>query len=174
MGKVRSNPWGSVFKELWLRVVNTFNSIPFIAFFLAGIIFVGGVGIWLPYLSAMLSGESNIFLLESVNVFTYSFAILGTLCVDVILNNQKSKKDFLGLGTIFGLVAFVFCVVGYLTTKTGSSTLLNLGALLTLVIFICANVNDDKFDNDASRPELDPTGYRKAESSKIKDGEKNE
>lgn len=174
MGKVRHNPWRSVFRELWIRVVNTFNSISFIAFFLAGILFVGGVGLWLPYLSAILSGDQNASFFESVNVFTYSFAILGTLCVDVILNNQRSTKDFLGLGMIFGVLALICCVVGYLTTKTGSSYLLNFGTFITLLIFICANVNDDKFDNDVSRAEPDPTGYQKATLSNIKDGERNE
>ncbi|EKM0665280.1 hypothetical protein RBA25_003298 [Cronobacter turicensis] len=174
MSKVRNNPWGNVIKELWLRVVNTFNSIPFIAFFCAGILFVGGVGIWLPYLSAIISGEKNASFLESANVFTYSFAILGTLCVDIILNNQRTTKDFLSLGIIFGVIALSCCVVGYLTTKTGSSILLNLGTLLTLVIFICANVNDEKFDNNTSQPDLGPTGYREADVSKIKDGEGHE
>lgn len=174
MSKVRHNPWGNVFKELWLRVVNTFNSIPFIAFFGAGILFVGGVGIWLPYLSAIISGEKNASFLESANVFTYSFAILGTLCVDIILNNQRTTKDFLSLGIIFGVIALGCCVVGYLTTKTGSSFLLNLGTLLTLVIFICANVNDEKFDNITSQSDLGPTGYREADLSKIKDGEGHE
>ncbi|MGK3369225.1 hypothetical protein [Citrobacter youngae] len=174
MGKVRHNPWGGVFKELWARIVNTFNSISFIAFFFAGILFVGGVGLWLPYLSAIISGDKNASFFESVNVFTYSFAILGTLCVDVILNNQKSTKDFLGLGMICGVIALIFCVVGYLTTKTGSSYLLNFGTFITLLIFICANVNDDKFDNDTSRTEPDPTGYQEATLSNIKDGETNE
>ncbi|HCO7999172.1 TPA: hypothetical protein OB720_000623 [Escherichia fergusonii] len=174
MGKVRHSPWGSVLKELWGRIVNTFNSISFIAFFLAGILFVGGVGLWLPYLSAIISGDENASFFESVNVFTYSFAILGTLCVDVILNNQKSTKDFLGLGMIFGVLALICCVVGYLTTKTGSSYLLNIGTLITLLIFICANVNDDKFDNDTSQAEPDPTGYQEAALSNIKDGERNE
>ncbi|GLX65303.1 hypothetical protein KMU_33450 [Proteus vulgaris] len=174
MGKVRNNPWVSVFKELWARVVNTFNSISFIAFFLAGILFVGGVGLWLPYLSAIISGDKDVSFFESVNVFTYSFAILGTLCVDVILNNQRSTKDFLGLGIIFGVIALILCVLGYLTTKTGSSNLLNIGTFITLIIFICANVNDDKFDNDSALTEPDPTGYRKADVSMITDGEKNE
>ena len=176
MPKIRDNQWSKAFDELFNRLGNAFKSILFLSFFVGGVVIIGGVGIWFPYFLAKNSGGTNISFLESMNVFTYSFAILGTLCLDIILSNKKSR-DLLGLGVLSGILALGLSILGYMGTKTGSSSLVNLGALLTLIIFVFATVNDDKFDNDEKNTDgksPSSTGYDKADVANITDGVNNE
>lgn len=176
MPKIRDNQWRNAFDELFNRLGNAFKSILFISFFVGGVVLIGGVGIWFPYLLATNAGDKHISFFESINVFTYSFAILGTLCLDIILSNKKSR-DLLGLGVLTGMLALALSILGYMGTKTGSSWLVNIGALLTLIVFIFATVNDDKFDtNEKSAEDKSPgsTGYDTAEVAKIIDGGNND
>ncbi|WP_432399671.1 hypothetical protein [Pantoea allii] len=176
MPKIRDNQWRNAFDELFNRLGNAFKSIIFISFFVGGVVLIGGVGIWFPYILATNAGDEHVSFFESINVFTYSFAILGTLCLDIILSNKKSR-DLLGLGVLTGMLALALSILGYMGTKTGSSWLVNIGALLTLIIFIFATVNDDKFDSDEkSAEDKSPgtTGYDTAEVAKIIDGGNNE
>lgn len=174
MPKIRDNQWSRAFNELFNRLNNALKSIIFLSFFLGGVVFIGGVGVWFPYVLAKNYSHNNVNLFESINVFTYSFAILGTLCLDILLSNKKSR-DLLGLGVLAGMFALALSILGYMGTKTGSSWLVNTGAILSLIIFVFATVNDDKFDNDDISPEKKSptsTGYETADVAKITDGGK--
>jgi hypothetical protein len=163
MAKIRKNSWDGVGTELFTRLGNAIKSPPFLAFFIVGILFIGGIGIWLPY---VVDKSSSAVLFESQNVFTYSVAILGTLVVEGFFGNKQ--KSLAALGLIFGFLALLFCSIGYFNLRTGLSFWVNLGAILSLIIFLLANVNDERFD-DENELTANSTGFSSAAADKIRD-----
>ncbi|GAB1039281.1 hypothetical protein [Shewanella algae] len=161
--KIRRNSWDGIGDEVLNRLGNAVKSLIFIAFFSVGVIFVGGIGIWLP---AILDSQ-NTKLFESQNVFTYSVAILGTLFVESFLSGNN--KSFAALGLIVGVFAFLICCLGYYFQQKGVSLWLNFGAVLALILFLMANVNNDLFDDEDEKPKTDATGYNEASAVNIKD-----
>ncbi|MEZ8776657.1 hypothetical protein [Vibrio splendidus] len=164
MGKIRKNSWDGIGKELFSRLGNAIKSLQFIAFFLVGIILIGGIGIWLPYFTDK-SGAAVLF--ESQNVFTYAVAILGTLVVEGFFGNKQ--KSLAALGLISGVLAFLLCSIGYYKLQTGLSIWVNIGAILSLLLFLLANVNDDRFDDEEEESTSSSTGYSDANAAKIVD-----
>jgi hypothetical protein len=163
MTKIRENSWDGVGTELAARLGNAIKSLPFIAFFLVGILFIGGIGIWLPY---VVNTSENAVLFESQNVFTYAVAILGTLVVEGFFGNKQ--KNIAALGLIFGFIAFLLCSIGYFNLRTGLSIWVNIGAFVSLLIFLLANVNDERFD-DQNEITANSTGFPSADAQQIKD-----
>ncbi|AJR09781.1 hypothetical protein C9J03_09675 [Photobacterium gaetbulicola] len=163
MVKRRKNSWKGIGEELAARFCNAMKSPSFIAYFSIGIVAIGGIGVWLPYL---LDSTGAMFF-ESQNVFTFSVAILGTLSLEGFISKDKSLR-LTSLGVILGFVAFLLGVIGYVNAQTGVSVLVNICAALTLLIFLFANANDEKFD-DESEVEADATGYKQADADLIKD-----
>ncbi len=167
MSKIRKNAWQTVMPDVTERLCNAFKSVSFLAYFVVGILLIGGIGVWLPY---AVDKSSKISFLESQNVFTYSVAILGTLCVEGFLGNGK-KKSLAAFGLIVGVFAFFSSSVGYYNTQSGSSLWVNIGAVLALLIFLIANANDDRFDEDHD-VKADATGFSEVSVDNIKDGSK--
>lgn len=162
MVKKRKNAWSGIIDELINRIANAFKSIKFIFFFLFGVIFVGGIGIWFPFIIS--DSESKRFL-ESLNVFTYSVAILGTLCIESFFNRKFS--DFSALGLIVGLMTLIVSCIGYYQEKSGVSSIVNITASFSLLLFVIANANDERFDDDAENAPS-PTGYANTDAGNIK------
>ncbi|MEM5309350.1 hypothetical protein V5038_18650 [Enterobacter ludwigii] len=167
MAKKRTNPWGEVSDEFSSRLCNALKSPAFLVYFFIGVILIGGVGIWLPYFS---SDDPNSVFMESQNVFTYSFAILGTLAIEVFLSSS-GNRSLKSLGLLIGAIAFVSCGFGYYYVKHGNSTLMNVGAILTLFLFLLANVNDEKFDHDVTQAPASPVGFEKVSKNLINNKE---
>jgi hypothetical protein len=165
MPKIRKNSWDGVLDEIWERLCNALKSLQFIAYFFVGILLLGGLGVWLPY---AIDDNSSVVFFESQSVFTYSVAILGTLCVEGFLVGNK-QKNLAALGLIFGVIAFLLCSFGYYNQQEGSSLWVNIGAGLSLFIFLMANVNDSRFDDEEDEHKADSTGFPKADASNIKD-----
>jgi len=167
MVKIRKNSWAGVSAELFSRLCNGLKSLSFIAYFAVGIIIIGGVGIWLPYI---LSDSENKVLLESQNVLTFYLAILGTLSIEGYISKSKSAS-LASIGLIFGVVSLALGIYGYVNTQLGHSYFVSAGALITLFIFLFSTVNDEKFDSehDDSDTSADATGFKKVDLALIKD-----
>jgi hypothetical protein len=167
MPKIRKNSWSGLLNEIWERLCNALKSLQFIAYFFIGILLLGGLGVWLPY---ALDETITVAFFESQSVFTYAVAILGTLCVEGFLVGNK-QKNLSALGLIFGVLAFLLCSFGYYNFPNGSSIWVNLGAGLSLFIFLIANVNDPRFDDDddEDEPKANTTGFTNADASQITD-----
>jgi hypothetical protein len=161
--KIRKNSWAGIATELHSRFGNAIKSPPFLSFFIVGILCIGGIGVWLPY---VVDKSGNVVFFESQNVFTYSVAILGTLFVEGFFG--KKQKSLASLGLIAGFLAFLSCSLGYFNLRTGLSFWVNIGAILSLFIFLLANVNDERFD-DENEIIANSTGYSNADVEKIKD-----
>ncbi|RHW76731.1 hypothetical protein [Colwellia sp. RSH04] len=164
MLKVRKNSWSGILSEIFTRLGNALKSIMFIAYFIVGVLFIGGIGIWLP---PLIENTSAVWF-ESQSMFTFSVAILGTLFVEGFLG-RGNKQNFAALGLIVGFIAFLLCSVGYFYTQSGISLAVNWGAGLSLLIFLMANVNDPRFDDEEDEPTADSTGFPKADANKITD-----
>ncbi|ULN65563.1 hypothetical protein MID13_07120 [Vibrio gigantis] len=164
MGKIRKNAWPGVGVDLRSRLGNAFKSIPFIAFFIIGVIAIGGIGVWLPY---SLDKTTTKVFLEAQNVLTFYLAILGTLSIEGFISKNKNS-DLAALGLIVGVISLALGVYGYYNFPSGSVWQVNLGAFMTLMIFLFSTVNDDKFDEPREKI-ADSTGFEKAEKNMIKD-----
>lgn len=163
--KVRKNPWSQIGREIWHRMCNFGKSPKFIAYMFIGIIGVGGVGVWLP---ATMDPSDKISFLESQNVFTYSVAILGTLFIEAFFGSRNNNLAAIGL--IFGVVVFLICCVAYVKNQTGLNGFLNFGAFCSLFLFLMANVNDERFDEEEyAEPEVDAIGFKNADAKNIQD-----
>lgn len=165
MNKIRKNSWDGIPTEIWERLCNALKSLQFLAYFFVGILLLGGIGVWLPY---AIDDTSTVSFFESHSVFTYSVAILGTLCVEGLLIGSK-QKNLAALGLIFGVLAFLLCSFGYYNMQNGTSLWVNIGAVISLFIFLMANVNDPRFDDEEDEITANTTGFRDADASKIMD-----
>ncbi|MBB1361062.1 hypothetical protein H5125_02675 [Shewanella sp. SR44-4] len=163
--KKRKSSWEGLGDEVFSRLSNALNSLSFIAFFLVGIILIGGVGIWLPYLA---NKSETATLLESQNLFTYTVAILGTLSIEGFFSKNK-KANLAALGLIIGAVALLLTLIGYWIDRTGFSWYVTVGSILTLIIFLFSNVNDERFDDHDEIKTSTPTGYPDADVQNIVD-----
>lgn len=170
MGKRRKSSWDGLGTELFERLCNGLKSLTFIAYFSIGIIFIGGVGIWLPY---AMSDSENKVLFESQNVLTFYLAVLGTLSIEGYISKNKNTS-LAAIGLMLGVISLCLGVFGYINNQVGSSTLVNGAALITLTIFLFSTVNDEKFDSehDDSDTSADATGFKKPDVTFIKDKDK--
>lgn len=160
--KARKNQWNKrLFKEIWVRFLNAIFSIYFIVFFIIGILFFGTMGIWIPYFR-----NEDYILFNSEALFTYSIAMLGTLVVDFFINAEKNKLSLLGL--LLGMISISLLGYGYYTAPSAESSFTIWGTILTLLLFILVNANDEKFDDTEDSP-ANTTGYNTTDEEKIKD-----
>lgn len=162
ISKKRSNQWESIPIELKTRLLNAHNSI-----FLYGFIFmllsIGALGIWVPPLRF-----ENIKLFNSESLFTYSGPILAMLLVEYFVQAEKSKLAVLSL--IVGIIAWICITIGYYKEPQDVNALTIFGTILTLILIVLVNANDEKFDEKPTKEDIySPTGHVKAELSQIKD-----
>jgi len=167
MIKKRKNSWEGLGSELSNRLCNGLKSLTFIAYFAIGIVFIGGVGIWLPY---YLNNSENKVFFESQNVLTFYLAILGTLSIEGFISKEKNVS-LTAVGLILGAASLFMGVYGYIHQKIGSSYLVNIAAFITLLIFLFSTVNDEKFDSESDENDdsSGPTGFKNPDVALIKD-----
>ena len=160
--KRRNNPWNKkLFNEVWTRFLNAIFSIYFVVFFIIGILIFGTMGIWIPYLR-----DSDSTLLNSEALFTYSIAMLGSLAVEYFINSEKNKLSLLAL--LLGVISIFFLGYGYYQDPTNENKFTIIGTILTLLLFILVNANDEKFDDITPSP-ASTTGYDNPNEESIKD-----
>ncbi len=165
--KSRKNSWSGVILDVINRFSNAIKSIRFIFAFCAGLLVFGGAGIWLPY---FISEDPNKVFLESQNLFTYSFAILGALFIETFFSkNNFDDLTFLGLSV--GLISTLLCFFGYVMVPSGYELLTTCGAVLAVILYLLVNVNDEKYDSLYDDNSPSPIGYNSAELSSIKNKE---
>lgn len=162
--KTRKNPWNKkLLKEIRTRFVNAIFSIYFIVFFIIGILFFGTMGIWIPFFR-----NENQILFNSEALFTYSIAMLGTLIVEFFINAERNKLSLLAL--LLGMISISFLGYGYYDAPKIESNFTIIGTILTLLLFILVNANDEKFDDPEDSPAT-TTGYNATSEKNIKDKE---
>lgn len=163
--KRRKNSWRCIPRELKIRFLNAVFSIKFMVSFILGLFCIGGIGVWLPYVS---SEEAAKVLLDSHNLFTYSSAILGTLFIEYALS-KKSTADLDLLAVFTGIIALSLIGFGFIYTQSGFSLLTLSGTLFSVLLFLFVNVNDHKYDSEEDASEATSTGYEDASVARIID-----
>jgi hypothetical protein len=94
-------------------------------------------------------------------------ALIGTMFVDFSLNNDRTT-DLSILGFFIGIITLGICIYGYITQPNGYSAMSMVGVLLSLLLYVFVNVNNEKYDND-KESKATPSGYPQASSIFIKD-----
>lgn len=162
ISKKRDNQWKDIPADLKIRFHNAFNSV-----FLGGFIFmlltIGALGVWIPPVRF-----EEIKLFNSESLFTYAGPILAMLLVEYFVQAEKSKLAVLSL--IIGIIALLCIALGYYYKPKDVHIFTVIGTILTLILIILVNANNEKFDEIATTEDIaSPTGHLRAELSQIKD-----
>lgn len=142
----------------------SFRNIRVISYVLIAVVFVGGAGIWMPW-----AKESNITVwLPGSTVFTYSFALLGSIICNRLYFYTKSlkeikkfysdnlqvneinikfeeyeKKSILSAwGMLFGSLVIVLITFSYSKYYAEDSIFGWLGLLLSIFLYFCASAEE--------------------------------
>ena len=161
--KIRENQWNGIFDELISRLGNAFKSIYFLGFFIVGILTLGAMGVWIPYIRF-----DTIVLFNSESLFTYSGPILGVLMAEFFVEAKKDKLAIIAL--VIGILALGLISYGYATDANSRNFYTILGTIITLTLFVFVNANDPRFDGEQKHI-ADALGYDKVSVDFIKDGE---
>ena len=149
--KIRTNTWKKSLSAVWIRFTNALKSVTFMVYFVIGIIVIGGTGIWLEMVIM-----DKLFV-NTLNFFTFSMAILGTLALEGLISSNNNKS-LTSLAIILGVMSIAFLGFGYKNTIIWQVII---GSGLTLLLFLLVNANDEKFDdptiqNYLGSDDLDP------------------
>lgn len=150
--------WGNLITMLWQRFTEPFSSVIFICIFVAVVVIVGGLGTWITFFTAEVTGGKFNLLMAS-SLATYFIAIIATVFADLsfalfekLLNPKSDLKIKQKISTEVSLWAFTFLVsvivvilgVVALVKKTDEQLVLTLSIIGTVVsLFLWWIVNND-------------------------------
>lgn len=146
------------------NVWQSFKNIRVISYVAVSVLFVGGAGIWMPWvkettISTWLSGAT---------VFTYCFALLGSIICNRLYFYTKSLKEIKNIykkglseeeiekhfdtheissilsawGMIFGSLIIILITIAYSKYYSADSIYGWLGLLLSLLLYLVASAED--------------------------------
>ena len=141
------NQWKDIPKELKIRSKNAANSVYFFGFIFM-LLTLGALGVWIPPYRF-----EEICLLNSESLFTYSGPILAMLLVEYFVQASRSKLAIVAL--ILGITAFSFLTFGYIEEPNKPNFLTITGTVITLLLIIFVNANNEKFNDDNDTVESD-------------------
>lgn len=141
------NQWKDIPKELKTRSKNAANSVYFFGFAFM-LLTLGALGVWIPPYRF-----DEISLFNSESLFTYSGPILAMLLVEYFVQASRSKLAIVAL--ILGITAFSFLTFGYIEEPNEPSFLTIAGTVITLLLIIFVNANNEKFNDDNDPVESD-------------------
>lgn len=161
--KKPKNHFGVLWKHLYCVVWGSFKNIRVISFVLVSVAFVGGAGIWMPWLK-----ESEIdSWLPGSTVFTYCFALLGSIICNRLYFYTKSIRDFRSMyeegnddlirdyftnqdtasvlsawGMLFGTIIIILISIAYANHYDSDSWIGWLGLVLSILLYLIASAED--------------------------------
>jgi len=167
MFQKRETQWITMIYELNSRFWNAIQKPVFLFYFSSGILLIGGVGVWLPYLIDINKNPTNhIDLLNTSNLLTFTSALIGTIYVNSTI--KRETDNILKQPAIFfGLLAFIFSIYGYISQPNSSSNWTIAGASIAILIYILINASDPSFDNESISSS---TGYEEADPDYLSNG----
>ncbi len=172
MDKVNNGEWSIAFNEVKKRFIKAKSSPRFSAYILVGVIFLGGMGIWLP-----ASIYDNITWLDKGNHFTYSTALIFMLAVEALItmpDPEDRNNEIIGLGLIAGTIAFIIIMIGFFSKYEYSCCCSLLGTIMAILLFIASHAHDVKFFQkiELSKGPTAPVGPENLDPSQLVDGNK--
>lgn len=162
----RKNSWGVVFADILVTLFNAIVSVRFVMTFIIFVL-VGGVGIWFPW---FLRDDESLVLLNSQSLFTFSLTVLGMLLMEWGIDKGRTT-DKAAVGICLGVVSLILCLIGIFTVRTEFDVKTLVGACLSLLLFVFANANHQKYDSDSDEVLATSTGYHDANFQNLKEGE---
>ncbi|WP_279624360.1 hypothetical protein [Aeromonas veronii] len=173
MSKEKWKHWIFLYEHI-KKVILYFPENPkFIMFFLIFIL-ITGAGVWIPWAFkidltsvCVLRGESDdvrqalgtvclyvkgmdVAFFQNFSVFMFNLGVLGTIATEFFFKGEtdsslSDRKDLKEISALFlWVVAFVLSFDS-LKNPTGFSWYVALGALLTLFLWICININKEQY-----------------------------
>ncbi|QWV06567.1 hypothetical protein KQ246_19440 (plasmid) [Pseudoalteromonas shioyasakiensis] len=156
------------------NVWQSFKNIRVISYVAVSVLFVGGAGIWMPWVKEVKVTTW----LSGATVFTYCFALLGSIICNRLYFYTKSLKEIKNLykkglseeeveehfethevssilsawGMIFGSVIIILITIAYSKYYSADSIYGWLGLLLSLLLYLVASAED--LDKDSSINDL--------------------
>ena len=145
-------------------VVPAITNVRVVSYVLVAVVFVGGAGIWMPWVR-----EDQIATwLPGSTVFTYSFALLGTIICNRLYFYTKSIKEIKGYfaedldkgqleerfqghenrsilsawGMLFGSLVIILITLSYSKYYSSDSYFGWIGLILALCLYFCAAAED--------------------------------
>ncbi|WP_430504698.1 hypothetical protein [Ralstonia pseudosolanacearum] len=133
--------WAALKHELTLRAVEPFESPTFVFFFLAIVVGIGGVGIWIELfkLTRPLGTPDPLDGLIT-SLIAFFFALVGTSCTQLIIEESESKA-LRALAQVVLFLAFVGAVLATAGVGSGQAGIWTwtLASIAALVVWWLAN-----------------------------------
>lgn len=131
-----NNYWKSVIPELIYRLREPAGHPSFWAYYVVGVIFCSGAGVWYELFStetyASVGGHTGRAI---SSILTYFLAIAGVTILQVVLSEEKSyMRGFFILVGIILLVPSLFLVFGSPVLNVGTIILVGVMTLVTLIL----------------------------------------
>ena len=133
--------WAALKHELAQRAVEPFESPTFVFFFLAIVIGVGGIGIWVE-LFKLTRPQGTPDPLDGfvTSLIAFFFALVGTSCTQLIIEESESKA-LRALAQFVLILAFVGAVLATVGVGSGQAGVLpwTFASIAALVVWWLAN-----------------------------------
>lgn len=153
IGKTNFGEWGPILKESMYTIFDAIKKIEIFSFFIVSVCFVGGAGVWLPWIT-----DTNPQFLRGDNIFTYGVAILGgLLCDKLLFSKDTNNRKFKGAGILLGTISLVLISIAYSKSRTESSYVALFGLLMALCIHLIVIASDKKRWEEDIKVNLPPT-----------------
>ena len=143
--------WWTWFSSTMKKPVNRFN---FWVYFIVGIIFCGGAGIWLSFLP---SDKPSMLM----SICSFYLAIAGASCIDFIFGEDE-RKYIRGFSILIAVILFLLTAFSYSGTRY---CLAVIATIISLVLWWLANADNPKLADIAK-----PTAPLGGDENKIVSG----
>jgi hypothetical protein len=151
----RNYTWQDLWGAVAGRLRSAYKNPLFVFHILVAVFLVSGIGVWLPFISALINGKSYCFF-DAGNILTYCAALIGMMLIDILMSEDKLKDNILVLpGTFLALLTLVFLFIGYAASKEAQSHfLIPIGFFMTILLYFLSNSQNEEF----TKPQSTPTG----------------
>lgn len=133
--------WSALWHELVARAKEPFESPTFVFFFLAVVIGVGGIGTWIELVKLTRSQVTpDPFGGLLTSLVTFCFALVGTSCTQLIIEESESKalRALAQLVLILAIISGALAIAGVGSGRWGL-LIWTLASLIALVVWWIAN-----------------------------------
>ncbi|MBB0036795.1 hypothetical protein [Ralstonia pickettii] len=133
--------WTALKRELILRAVEPFESPTFVLFFLAIVVGVGGIGIWVELFKLIRpQGTPDPLGGFITSLIAFFFAVVGTSCTQLIIEESESKA-LRALAQFVLFLAFVGAALAIAGVGSGQAGVWSwtLASIAALVVWWVAN-----------------------------------
>ena len=141
--KAWTRRWAALGRELALRAVEPIEHPTFVFFFLAVVVGVGGIGIWVELLKLLRpQGTPDPFDGLLTSLIAFCFALVGTSCTQLIIEESETKalRALAQLVLLLAIFGGALAIVGVGAGEAGLWPW-TFASIAALVVWWLANAN---------------------------------